>query len=226
MSVKRYSVTDTTAAHFETLKGVLETTAAEYFASFVLSEDKLTLQCMDGENPLLTFNGAATSSGVKLTSVTLSGDNVTQVFQIATQSSYMISVVTTAGAGCALKIKQISNNAKSRPYGIFITKTNKGKTAVCIDPDALAVGSTTIYKAGWCATSESTEMSKVAAQTTTVLPFELPYTSIVNVVCSGVDDYCPDLYVTPTSPYSGVEGIIDIGGKSYLYSGAYALLDE
>lgn len=226
MSVKRYSVTDTTAAHFETLKGVLETAAAEYFTSFVLSEDKLTLQCMDGTNPLLTFNGAATSSGVKLTSVTLSGDNVTQVFQIATQSSYMISVVTTAGAGCALKIKQISNNAKSRPYGIFITKTNKGKTAVCIDPDALTVGTTNLYKAGWCATSESTEMSKVAAQTTTVLPFELPYTSIVNVVCSGVDDYCPDLYVTPTSPYSGVEGIIDIGGKSYLYSGAYALLDE
>ncbi|WP_294409730.1 hypothetical protein, partial [uncultured Ruminococcus sp.] len=198
MSVKRYSVTDTTAAHFETLKVVLETTAAEYFTSYVLSEDKLTLRCMDGENPLLTFSGAATSSGVKLTSVTLSGDNVTQVFQIATQSSYMISVVTTAGAGCALKIKQMSNNAKSRPYGIFITKTNKGKTAVCIDPDALAVGSTTIYKAGWCATSESTEMSKVAAQTTIVLPFELPYTSIVNVVCSGVDDYCPDLYVTPT----------------------------
>lgn len=226
MSVKRYSVTDTTAAHFGTLKGVLETTAAEYFTSFVLSEDKLTLQCMDGDNPLLTFNGAATSSGVKLTSVTLSGDNVTQAFQLATQSSYMISVVTTAGAGCALKIKQISNNAKSRPYGIFITKTNKGKTAVCIDPDALTVGATTIYKAGWCATSESTEMSKVAAQTTTVLPYELPYTSIVNVVCSGVDDYCPDLYVTPTSPYSGVEGIIDIGGKSYLYSGAYALLDE
>lgn len=226
MSVKRYSVTDTTAAHFETLKVVLETTAAEYFTSYVLSEDKLTLRCMDGENPLLTFNGAATSSGVKLTSVTLSGDNVTQAFQLATQSSYMISVVTTAGAGCALKIKQMSNNAKSRPYGIFITKTNKGKTAVCIDPDALAVGTTNLYKAGWCATSESTEMSKVAAQTTIVLPFELPYTSIVNVVCSGVDDYCPDLYVTPTSPYSGVEGIIDIGGKSYLYSGAYALLDE
>lgn len=224
---KHYSITDTTAAHLETLAKKLESVAADYFSSFVLSEDKLVLKCMDGENALLTFTCSAVTGGVKVASVTLSGDNVTQTFALSNQSSFIVSTVSAAAKGIALKIKQTSNNAKTRPYGIFITKSEQGKTAVCIDPDALSVATTTLYHSGWCVTSESTTIDKVTlySYNSANLPHALPYTSTAHVVCSGTEDYCPDLYITPTSPYAGVEGMIDIGGKSCLYSGVYALGD-
>ena len=226
--IKYYSITDTSDSHLETLKGKLESVAADYFTSFALSEDKLTLTCYDGENPLITFNAYTITSGVKIKSVIISGDNVTQTFDFSPYSNHIFGRIATTKNGCALSIKNVSNNSNNMKYGIFFVKSKKGKTAICIDSDALTVANTSLYKSGWCITSESARISKVTLYTTDTsqLPNALMYTTFQNILCSGIEDYCPYLFVTPSSQCPGTEGIINDNGKKYLYSGAYALLDE
>lgn len=224
MAITTYNITDTTVTHLETLKGVLETNAADYFTSFVLSEDKLTLKCMGGDDPIITF--VINSTNGKLVSATLSGDNATQLFNVNTNNTNYFCKIAKTSKGVALKIK-IAN--KEQPYSIFITKSNKGKTAVYIDTDAFNVTATAIYKAGWCATSESTSMSKVTSYTATangVNPLNTPLITLSYIPCAGIEDYCPDLFITPTSPYSGVEAQLVYNGETYLYNGAVALRDE
>lgn len=222
MAITTYNITDTTVTHLETLKGVLETNAADYFTSFVLSEDKLTLKCMDGDDPIITF--VINSTNGKLVSATLSGDNATQLFNVNTNNTNYFCKIAKTSKGVALKTK-LTN--KEQPYSIFITKSNKGKTAVYIDTDAFNVTATNLYRAGWCATSESTSMSKVTSCTASgAKPLEHSFITLSYVPCSGIEDYCPDLFITPTSPYSGVEAQLVYNGETYLYNGAVALRDE
>lgn len=222
MAITTYNITDTTATHLETLKGILETVATDYFTSFVLSEDKASLACMDGSNPIITFT--ANSSNGKVLSAILSGDNVTKTFTNGSNSTYYFCKIAKAAKGIALKFKQ-SNSVK--PYAIFITKSNKGKTAVYIDTDSFGVTATDVYHSGWCVTSESTSISKVTSYTGSLTkPLEHPLITLSYVPCAGIEDYCPDLFITPTSPYSGVESQLVYNGATYLYNGAVALKDE
>lgn len=222
MAITTYNITDTTTTHLETLKGILETVATDYFTSFVLSEDKLTLQCMDGSNPIITF--VANSTSGRLVSATLSGDNTTKLFNTATNLSHYFCKIAKTTKGIALKLKQVNS---VKPYAIFITKSNKGKTAVYIDTDSFGVTATDVYHSGWCVTSESASISKVTSYTgSTTKPLEHPLITLSYVPCAGIEDYCPDLFITPTSPYSGVEAQLVYNGETYLYNGAVALRDE
>lgn len=222
MAITTYNITDTTATHLETLKGILETVATDYFTSFVLGEDKTSLACMDGSDPIITFTANSTSG--RLVSATLSGDNTTKLFNTSTNSSNYFCKIAKTTKGVALKIK---TGTKEKPYSIFVTKSNKGKTAIYIDTDGFSVTATDVYKAGWCATSESASMSKVTSYTGDgAKPLDNPLITLSYVPCAGIEDYCPDLFITPTSPYSGVESQLVYNGATYLYNGAVALLAD
>lgn len=218
-----HEITDFTNTHLETLKNVLSVAAAEYFTSFGLSEDKNTLTCYDGDNPLLVFS---LKSGIQ--KVTLNGNNVSASNSVTTSTCPFCSRVAVTGCGAALRFA--SSNGDNKGYAVFITKTKGGKTAVFALFNVFY--SNASNQKVHCMTSESANKNTVSviAQDFGVAkpltPDDHDLTELAHVLVSGTSDYCPNLFCMVNSQFYGTEGKLDIDGVKYLSNGYYLLKDE
>lgn len=224
--IKYHEITDFTNTHLETLKNVLSVTLAEYFTSFELSEDKDTLTCYDGNDPLLVFSQKSGSAGIQ--KVTLNGNNVSASNSVTTSGCPFCSRVAVTSCGAGLRFA--AANGDNKGYAIYITKTKGGKTAV------FALFNTFYSNAAnhrvHCMTSESANKNTVSviAQDFGVAkpltPDDHDLTELAHVLVSGTSDYCPNLFCMVNSQFYGTEGKLDIDGVKYLSNGYYLLKDE
>lgn len=221
MAITHYNITDKSDNHLETLKNTLTTAAASYFTSFSLSEDKLTLTCYDGDNPLLVFNML---TGCKMFKVTLNGLSGVTVSQAGAGTTVTVCQrVSTAACGVGIKFKV---GTTDESYGVYITKTKNNKTAVFMQAEKLTTSnSNSIY----CISSESSDsgiVSRISGSGTVQKPDHTDLTVISPIVVSGTSDYCPNLFCMVNSQFYGTEGKLDIDGVKYLSNGYYLLKDE
>lgn len=217
MAIKYYNISDTSDNRFETLKGVLETVATDYFTSFEISEDKLTLTCYDGDNPLMVISR---TSGYQHNKITLNGlSGISATNSPASEKTYCTRITTTA---CGVAIKFTINNA-DKSYGVFVTKTKNGKTAVFLQQEK-TIGASS--NNNYCVSSESSNAGIISKISSNTKSDHTNMTQKAYILVSGTDDYCPDLFQMINSPYYGTEGIIDIDGVKYLSNGYYTLKDE
>ena len=214
MAIKQYDITDSTTS-IESLKTIFETVATAYFDSFVLSEDKNTLDCYCGTHLLLSFTFAN-----KVLTVTVYGNGVSKSnTQTATNYlAYVYKVITTEN-GIALAV--YSNGARHHS-SIFISKTNSGETGVIVLDKLLS--NTAAYKTLCAVTKNSTDVSAVYDFVNGTK--EQPTTTIFPIAVSGHADYFNNVFCVPTSPYVGADSILTLDGVDYYYNGYVAVKDE
>lgn len=123
MAIETFNFSDTGSEHFVEIKSWLETNATDYFDSFELSEDKLTLTCKIGDKTALTFS--RTSTGGTYVERFCLYNGTTQNLSGASSVTYIDKIVKTT-SGIALR-KNYGGNIYNN-YS-FITKDNKGNTA-------------------------------------------------------------------------------------------------
>ena len=214
MAIKQYDITDS-ATSIEALKTIFETVATAYFDSFVLSEDKNTLECYCGTHLLLSFNFV----NPKLT-VTAYGNGVSKSNTSATTFSAYVNKVITTKNGIALAVYY----SKRLHSSIFISKTNSGETGVVVLDKFLTNLSDNTNKTLCAVTKNSTDVSAV---------FDFingtknqPTTTIFPIAVSGHADYFNNVFCVPTSPYVGADSILTLDGVDYYYNGYVAVKDE
>ena len=214
MAIKQYDITDR-ATSIEALKTIFETVATAYFDSFVLSEDKNTLECYCGTHLLLSFNFAN-----KVLTVTAYGNGASKSnTQSATNYlAYVYKVITTEN-GIALAV--YSNGARHHS-SIFISKTNSGETGVIVLDKFLTNPSTN--KTLCAVTKNSTDVSAVYDFVNGTK--KQPTTTIFPIAVSGHADYFNNVFCVPTSPYVGADSILTLDGVDYYYNGYVAVKDE
>lgn len=214
MAIKQYDITDSTTS-IESLKTIFETVATAYFDSFVLSEDKNTLDCYCGTHLLLSFNFAK-----PILTVTAYGNGASKS---NTQSgtlnlAYVYKVITTEN-GIALAVYY---NGARYHSSIFISKTNSGETGVVVLDKFLTYPSSN--KTLCAVTKNSTDVSAVYDFINGTK--KQPTTTIVPIAVSGHADYFNNVFCVPTSPYVGADSILTLDGVDYYYNGYVAVKDE
>ena len=213
MAIKQYDITDSTTS-IEALKTIFETVATAYFDSFVLSEDKNTLDCYCGTHLLLSFNFANPVLTVTAYGNGVSKSNTNAVIKLA----YVYKVMTTKN-GIALAV--YFNGARYHS-SIFISKTNSGETGVIVLDKFLTNPSTN--KTLCAVTKNSTDVSAVYDFVNGTK--KQPTTTIFPIAVSGHADYFNNVFCVPTSPYVGADSILTLDGVDYYYNGYVALKDE
>ena len=123
MAIETFNFSDNGVEHFSDIKTWLEANATDYFDSFELSEDKLTLTCKIGDKTALTFS--RTSTGATYVESFYLYNGTTQTLGGASGVAYIDKIVKTT-SGIALR-KNYGGNRYNN-YS-FITKDNKGNTA-------------------------------------------------------------------------------------------------
>ena len=213
MAIKQYDITDSTTS-IEALKTIFETVATAYFDSFVLSEDKNTLDCYCGTHLLLSFNFANPVLTVTAYGNGVSKSNTNAVIKL----TYVYKVITTKN-GIALAV--YFNGARYHS-SIFISKTNSGETGVIVLDKFLTNPSTN--KTLCAVTKNSTDVSAVYDFVNGTK--KQPTTTIFPIAVSGHADYFNNVFCVPTSPYVGADSILTLDGVDYYYNGYVALKDE
>lgn len=188
----------------------LQGNATEYFDSFAISEDGLTISCFIGELEAVTFTFS--ESAAVIFTVTLPNGTTSTHKGNTTTDRYIKKAVKTS---CGI-VFQIMDYV---PFAI-ITKSANGETATVHNKShAVSSGSTHI-----CAVIPTMDTAfagfnvyhDIAANN---------YTSIANVVCPSGVGYLPNLYRMVFNQYRGTEGIISLNGKKYYTNGYLALAE-
>ena len=218
--IRFITMKDATDTHLSEVKSALETYAKDYFSSFVLSDDGFTLDCYDGDDKILSFNMTTGRKNFKITSY---GNNCNKAIALASGNTattmlYRMYITTN---GIAISFKVIN---AFKPTGLYITKSDKGNTSVIIAEKVITGGTTASY--GLAYTKNSTDIIDIPYVTGLTSSRSFDMTTIVPIVCSATDEYCPNVYAVLQSQYCGTEGALTIDGINYWYNGAFALKDE
>lgn len=186
----------------------LQENATEYFDSFAISEDGLTVSCFIGELEAVTF--AFNSSEMFQFIVTL--PNGTTSKHSATNSDKFITKAVKTSNGIVFQLEDYI------PF-MIITKSANGETATVHNNTYNISTTNKIYAA--IPTKDSAFASFSVYYDIAVND----YTSITNVVCPSGAGYLPNLYRMVFSQYRGTEGIISLNGKKYYTNGYLALAE-
>lgn len=229
MAIENFYFSDTGSEHFAEIKAWLEANATDYFDSFELSEDKLTLTCKIGDKTALTFKRADTGTSYAETFYLYNG--TTQKSSGAgTKVTYIDRIVKTSN-GIALRRNHsgvIYNNYS------FITKDNKGNTAFVFaktpDQNTWNVASSTSgSNTGYCSvfSSEKTTFDQLfnALISTVYGACHNADVTVLSPICfyNSNGSYTPNLMLTVFGNVLNTECTLDHNGDKYFYNGYIAL---
>lgn len=199
----------------------LAANATEYFDSFVLSEDGLTLDLQKASNTYITITTTAAGS-VKMKFTVYGG--ATHTTSHGSSESGFIERLTKTDYGICISVNY---GGTSCPRSIFITKTNNGNIGAVIFHDYLSTKNTSsnyAYAISFSTSTEFVRMTATGGANFGVNPANL--TTLCPIVCMGnSDEYMPNIFITPFSQYVGTECSFVFEGTEYLYNGYIALKD-
>lgn len=229
MAIENFYFSDTGSEHFVEIKTWLEANATDYFDSFELSEDKLTLTCKIGDKTALTFNRAST--GTTYTETFYLYNGTTQKSSGQTSVTYIDRIVKTAN-GIALR-KNFGGNVYNN-YS-FITKDNKGNTAFVL-PKNIIINSwnvtsstsgtgSSVYYSVFSSEKTSFEQLCGSSLSTTYGICHNADVTVLSPICfyNSNGSYTPNLMITVFGNVLNVECTLDHNGDKYFYNGYIAL---
>lgn len=228
MAIENFYFSDTGTEHFVEIKSWLEANATDYFDSFELSEDKLTLTCKIGDKTALTFS--RTESGGTYTETFYLYNGTTQTSSGTSSAAYISNIVKTANG---IAIRKTHGGTVYKNHS-FITKDNKGNTAFVF----LAKLSTNGYNVAISTTTSSSAYASVFSSEKTT--FDTIHENVISPkygACHNADitvlspycfdnsngSYTPDLMITVFGNVLNTECTLDHNGDKYFYNGYIAL---
>lgn len=201
---------DTGTEHFVYIKNWLETNATDYFDSFVLSDDKLTLTCIRKSTPVMTFNRGETGLLFNVVFTSDFGASKKESISSTVKVAYVSQLMKT-NYGIIIRISMDSDY----PYAIFITKTDKNGMGILWMKNFTETGN--IY-------AMSAENSRsISYITSTSYSTSCALTSFAPIVLGESGDYCPNLYFAVFSAYKGTQCLMELDGRNYYSNGWIAL---
>lgn len=216
MAIKTYNISDTTETNLVEVKSVLEEIGSGYI-------DKMEYVESDNyNNELKIYLGDKLI--VKLNKGKLAGqrmDFTALIIDVVNNTSKEMYDGSNIGdkAYCnkivATKNGIVIGRSNHQPT-IFISKTSNGNKGVVWHN---AFGNEILGSSS----SEYVDFNyvyNISGEKTQ------PTTTLVPIVCSGTDDYFPNVFAVPTCPYRGVESVLTLDGVKYYYNGYVALKDE
>lgn len=227
MAIETFNFSDTRAEHFAEIKTWLETNATDYFDSFELSEDNLTLTCKIGDKTVLTFVRGSIGNNYEETYYLYNG--TTKKISAGANACYIDKIVKTANG---IAIRKNYNSTEYNNYS-FITKDNKGNTAFIFPSVTSNIwnvlpssgGSGSIY--GGIFSSEKTTFdtlfdSGLSARYGACHNADV---TVLSPICfyNSNSSYTPNLMVTVFGNVLNTECTLDHNGEKYFYNGYIAL---
>ena len=225
MAIETFNFSDTGAEHFAEIKTWLETNATDYFDSFELSEDKLTLTCKIGEKTALTF--ARTSERKSYCETFYNFDGTRSAQGANTNITYIDKIVKTSSG---IAIRKSRGTTLTNNY-TFITKTNKGDTAfVFLDSasstwDVKSNISNVFHFSAFTAEKTSFDVGGNLATATRQGVCRVADTTVLSPICLNESNgaYMPNCMVTVFGNVLNTECTLDHNGEKYFYNGYIAL---
>ena len=217
MAIKTYNISDTTETNLVEVKSVLEEIGNGYIDKMeyvdVESDDNNRLKIYLGDKLILQLN-----KGKKLNARMDFTAHIIDVVNNTSKEMYDGSYISYK-AYCS-KIVATRNGIVIGRSGhqptIFISKTSNGNKGV-VWHDAFGNALLDSSSSEYVNFNDAYNISDEKTQ---------PTTTLVPIVCSGTDDYFPNVFAVPTCPYRGVESVLTLDGVKYYYNGYVALKDE
>lgn len=227
MAIETFNFSDTGTEHFSEIKTWLEANATDYFDSFELSEDKLTLTCKIGDKTALTFVRGSTGNNYEETYYLYNG--TTKKISPGASACYIDKIVKTSSG---IAIRKNNNSTVYNNYS-FIAKDNKGNTAF-IFPSATSNiwnvslgsgGSGSIY--GGIFSSEKTSFDSLSESGLSARygACHNADVTVLSPICfyNSNGAYTPNLMVTVFGNVINTECTLDHNGEKFFYNGFVAL---
>lgn len=220
MAIKTYNISDTTETNLVEVKSVLEEIGNGYIDKMeyvdVENDDNNKLKIYLGDKLILQLHKGK-KSGTRMDFTAHIIDVVNNTSKEMYDGSYISNkaycskiVVTRNGI--------VIGRSGYQPT-IFISKTSNGNKGVVWHDGFGAYGNGILDSSSseYVNFNDAYNISEGKTQ---------PTTTLVPIVCSGTDDYFPNVFAVPTCPYRGVESVLTLDGVKYYYNGYVALKDE
>lgn len=185
----------------------LQKYASEYFDSFAISEDGLTISCFIGALEAAQIYGFGGYCYLKV----FLPNGATSTFKSGSAEAFITKAVKTSGG-----IVLLCDDKSKSPF-VFFTKSASGDTAIVFASASSVSSSQKIY---------AVIPPKEAEFKSFYVHYDVAtndYTSLAPIVCPGGTGYLPQIFRAVYNQYQSTEGIITLCGKQY-YTNGYLML--